>query len=98
MKLLRQKKIKERFIKVRKVIALQPGDKFFATIQDVQPTMIKLLLENGENLLARSQVYPDARIGEQAAFLVKENNRGQILLELIKTGDNEKRNTFDMRV
>jgi hypothetical protein len=95
---MRRKKVVERFVKVRKIIALQPGDKFYAIIQDVQPTMIKLLLENGESLSARSQVYPDARIGEQAAFMVKENNRGQILLELVKTGKSEKRNTFDMRV
>ena len=89
----------KRFVKVRRVIALQPGDKFIATIQDVQPTMIRLLLENGESLNARSQVYPDARIGEQAAFMVKENKRGQILLELVKTGEGgEKRNTFDMRL
>ena len=80
------------------MIALQPGDKFFATIQDVQPTMIKLLLENGESLSARSQVYPDARIGEQAAFMVKDNQRGQILLELVKTSESEERHTFDMRV
>ena len=83
---------------MRKIIALQPGDKFYAIIQDVQPTMIKLLLENGESLSARPQVHPDARIGEQAAFMVKENNRGHILLELVKTGESEKRNTFDMRV
>ena len=95
---MRRKKTNERFVKVRKVIALQPGDKFFATIQDVQPTMIKLSLDNGESLSARSQVHPDARIGEQAAFIVKENNRGQILLELVKTGDKTNRNTFDMRV
>ena len=95
-----RKKAKEQFVKVRKIIALQPGDKFYATIQDVQPTLIKLLLENGESLEARSQVYPDARIGEQAAFMVKDNQRGQILLELVKTGESEskKRNTFDMRV
>ena len=83
---------------MRRIIALQPGDKFYATIQDVQPTMIKLLLENGESLSARSQVYPDARIGEQAAFMVKDNQRGHIMLELVKTGESEKRNTFDMRV
>ena len=83
---------------MRRIIALQPGDKFYATIQDVQPTMIKLLLENGESLSARSQVYPDARIGEQAAFKVKDNQRGHIMLELVKTGEGEKRNTFDMRV
>jgi len=96
--LIQKKKVKERFVKVRKIIALLPGDKFYATIQDVQPTMIKLLLENGERLSARSQVYPDARIGEQAAFMVKENKHGQILLELVKKGESEKRNTFDMRV
>jgi len=95
---MRRKKVKGQFVKVRKIIALQAGDKFYATIQDVQPTMIKLLLENGENLSARSQVHPDARIGEQAAFMVKENNRGQILLELVKTGEGGARNTFDMRV
>ena len=93
-----RKKTKGHFVKVRKIIALQPGDKFYATIQDVQPTMIKLLLENGESLSARSQVHPNARIGEQAAFMVKDNQRGQILLELVKHGDSEKRDAFDMRV
>jgi hypothetical protein len=95
---MRRKKAVERFVKVRKIIALQPGDKFYALIQDVQPTMIKLLLENGESLMARSQVYPDARIGEQAAFMVKDNQQGKIMLELVKTGESDKRNTFDMRV
>ena len=92
----------------RKPIArLEAGDRFEALVLDIQVGRITLRLPSGESLTARSLILPEARIGEKSVFIVKENVKGQVALEMQKPekadetdggGEGEKRRMFDIRV
>ena len=69
----------------KNIFALAPGEIFAAEILDIQPGAITLKLEDG-NLTAKSLSVPDARIGDRAMFMVKENRGGQIALEFMRDG------------
>ena len=64
---------------------LRPGDKFKALIHNIRPGEVTIRFATGELYTARSKVLPDARIGEESGFLVKENDyEGRIVLEMMK--------------
>ncbi len=73
---------------------LSTGDKFKATVVDIHPTQVTLSLLSGETLTAKSLILPDARIGDESIFVVKENFKGQILLEMLKPEDNHIQNNI----
>lgn len=64
--------------------SISPGDKFKAQIADIKPGEITIRLSSGEMFTAKSLILPDARIGDESIFIVKENAKGQILLEMSK--------------
>ncbi len=75
----------------KSLLDLVKGDCFKALIKDIQPNVVTLRLDSGELLNARSLILPEARIGEEAVFIVKDNANGQILLEMQKSqGDGVK--------
>lgn len=65
--------------------SLPTGAVFKAQILDIRPGKVTILLDDGGRFTARSMVYPDAHIGEESYFRVKENNfEGLIQLEMVK--------------
>lgn len=68
---------------VKSILDLMPGQTFTAQILDMQPGTVTLKMGGGQ-LAARSLVMPDARIGDMASFVVKENKKGQISLQFLK--------------
>ncbi len=84
-----------------KTINFSPGSCFVAKIIDVKPNYITILLEDGQNVCAKikNNGLPQVRIGDSAAFIVKENAGGKIFIELIKDENvTKKRNVLDVRV
>jgi hypothetical protein len=72
-------------IGVRRFLELRPGDMFRARIADVRPGSVTIRFEDGAVYTARSLVLPDARMGEDSVFLVRENDfEGRIVLEMVK--------------
>lgn len=85
--------LKEAPARLRNLSELSAGDIFKATVTDIQPNQVSLRLATGGELTAKSLVLPDARIGDDTLFAIKENNKGQILLEMIRPdGDTLKEN------
>lgn len=70
--------------KARHFSQLLPGERFVAKVEDIKPGQVTIQLESGDRLTAKSLVLPDARIGEDCLFFVKDNAKGQILLEMVK--------------
>ncbi|MDR1689423.1 MAG: flagellar hook-length control protein FliK [Clostridiales bacterium] len=84
---------KEITYRVRNLTDLLPGDIFKATVTDIKPNQVSIRFLNGGELTAKSLVLPEARIGDDTVFQVKENNRGQMKLEMLKpNGDVLKEN------
>jgi len=75
---------KEIAVKLKNFNELSPGDIFRALVTDIQPNKVGIRFANGGGLTARSLVLPEARIGEPAFFVVKENTKGQINLEMLR--------------
>ncbi|MCL2188368.1 MAG: hypothetical protein FWC16_07655 [Defluviitaleaceae bacterium] len=72
-------------IGARRFHEMQAGDMFRARVHDVQPGKVTLKFNDGTTYTARSMVLPDARIGEDSVFLVKENDgEGRIVLEMVR--------------
>jgi len=71
------------------IVDLVPGQVFSAEILDIQPGVINLKMGEGM-LAARTLSSPDARIGDNATFMVRENVPGigatpaQITLEFLR--------------
>lgn len=63
---------------------LAEGDRFMATIVDIKPDSVSLRLSDNTIVNAKSLFIPEARIGQEAVFLVKENSSDQIFLEMEK--------------
>ena len=69
---------------------LVPGHVFSSEILDIQPGVISLQMGEGGPLVARTLAQPDARIGDNATFVVRENVPGQggapaqIVLEFLR--------------
>lgn len=74
----------ERLVNVRSFGDLTAGERFKATVTDISPNQVTIRLKSGESLTARSLILPEARIGEESIFAVKENFKGQVLLEMVK--------------
>ena len=75
--------------------AFPPGTCFKAVILDIQPGKVKIRLDNGGSFSARTQILPDARIGEESYFRVKLNNLdGLIQLEMIKGTPEERQDNL----
>jgi len=82
-------------IGLRRFHELRPGDKFKAIIHDIKPGMVTINLGKGEYHTARSLVLPEARIGEESLFAVRENDfEGRIVLEMVKLDSETKRNNM----
>lgn len=64
--------------------SLEKGERFTANIKDIKPNQIVLSMPGGKVLTARAEAMPDARIGDDAIFQVKESFKGQVLLEMLK--------------
>ena len=60
----------------KSLVDLVPGQVFSAEILDIQPGVINLKMGEGM-LAARTLSSPDARIGDNATFMVRENVPGQ---------------------
>jgi len=87
------------------IVQLKTGECFTALIDDIKQGQITVRLPDGGKFTARTFVPPEAHIGEESAFVVRENNgRGLIKLEFVKPQGGEtdgkpaKRMIFDMRV
>ena len=71
------------------LVDLVPGQVFSAEILDIQPGVINLKMGEGA-LVARTLTSPDARIGDNATFMVRENvpaqgnTPAQITLEFLR--------------
>jgi hypothetical protein len=79
--------------RVRNLTDLLPGDVFKATVTDIKPNQVSIRFLNGGELTAKSLVLPEARIGDDTVFQVKENNKGQMKLEMLRpSGDVLKEN------
>jgi len=65
---------------------LAAGDSFRALVLDIVPGYVTIRLNNGESLTAKSLALPEARIGDETVFTVKDNAKGQIFLEMQKPG------------
>lgn len=63
---------------------LSPGDIFRATVLDIKPDQVSIRLGNGNELTAKSLILPEARIGSDTLFTVKDNIKGQLILEMVK--------------
>lgn len=72
-------------VNVKNFTELMAGDKFKATVLDIMQNKITIRLNSGDVLTAKSLILPEARIGEETSFIVKENAKGQILLEMLKS-------------
>lgn len=84
----------ERFTVVKNLNSLTSGDKFKAHVVDIKPNQVTIRLASGESLTAKSLMLPEARIGDETVFLVKENNKGQIFLEMLKPEGNTLQNNI----
>ena len=92
--------------KRRTFYALKPGTRFKALITDIQPGKVTIRIDGGASFTARTRLLPEARIGEESFFVVRENNmRGLIQLEIINPSDEDdnnnephKRLIFDTRI
>ncbi|MCL2575576.1 MAG: flagellar hook-length control protein FliK [Defluviitaleaceae bacterium] len=71
---------------LQNLASLVSGQTFSAEILDIKQGSIALKMGDGNTLNARSLVMPDARIGDKAAFVVREANGGQIMLEFLRGG------------
>ena len=79
-------------IGTRRFHELNPGDIFKALIHDIRPSEVTIRFSGGELYTARSMVLPEARIGEESLFAVKENDfEGRIVLEMVKSDDETKK-------
>ena len=93
---------------IKKAFAeLKKGEGFIARVVDIRPDYVTIQLQDGGVFSFRSLVLPNARIGEDAAFIVKENVKGKIQLEMTKAdvnfedllmNESKKYRYFDMRV
>ena len=69
----------------RRFYDLKPGEMFRAVVHDIRPGEVTIRFATGEQHIARTKIQPDARIGEESGFLVKENDfEGRIILEMLK--------------
>jgi len=79
----------------RHLHTLKPGEQFKALIHDIKPGVVTIRLEGGTLYTARSMVLPEARIGEESIFVVRENDfEGRIALEMFKLDESTKRNNM----
>ena len=77
---------------------LSPGDRFTAVLLDIRPGEIKIQFYGGGAYTAKTFVLPNAHIGDECVFSVRENDRnGRIVLELVKE-DGSQSKKYDMRV
>ena len=88
-----------RLIDIRKFFELTAGDKFSAILLDIRPGEMIIQFSGGQTYTARSFVMPNAHIGDECTFLVKENDtNGRIVLEVVKTGQGDGIMKYDIRV
>ena len=88
-----------RLINIRKFFELQAGDRFSAILLDIRPGELIIRFSGGHTYTARSYVMPNAHIGDECLFLVKENEtNGRIVLEVAKDGDGKGIKKYDIRV
>ena len=79
-------------IGTRRFHELNPGDIFKALIHNIRPGEVTIRFSGGELYTARSMVLPEARIGEESLFAVRENDfEGRIVLEMVKSDDDTKK-------
>jgi len=84
-----------KIIGARRFHELQPGDMFKAVIHDIRPGEVTIRFSGGEQYTARSMVLPEARIGEESLFSVRENDfDGRIILEMVKSDAETKKNNM----
>jgi len=74
-------------VDVQTVTELLPGDKFRANILNKTLEGMTIRLSGGDVINAKALNSPDVRIGDTVVFLVVENNKNQILLEMVKPGN-----------
>ena len=82
-------------IGTRRFHELLPGDIFKAVIHDIRPGEVTIRFNEGNLYTARSMVLPEARIGEESLFSVRENDfEGRIILEMVKSDADTKKNNM----
>ena len=88
-----------RLIDIWKFFELRAGDRFSAVLLDIRPGEMIIRFSGGQTYTARSFVMPNAHIGDECMFLVKENDaNGRIVLEVVKSGDGTGIKKYDIRV
>jgi hypothetical protein len=79
----------------RRFHELRPGDMFRARLANIRPGEVTIRFEDGKTHVARSLVMPDARIGEESVFRVRDNDfEGHIVLEMVKFTDELKQDNM----
>ena len=85
-------------VSVKNFFELNPGDVFSATLLDIRPGEIKIAFLGGGAYTAKTLVLPNAHIGDECIFAVRENDKcGRIVLEIVKQSDDAHKK-YDMRV
>lgn len=78
-------------IGLRRFHELRAGDMFRATLYDIRPGEVTIKFTDGKTHTARTLALPDARIGEESIFAVRENDfEGRIILEMVRPNDTAK--------
>ena len=86
-------------IRLRDFFELKQGDRFLAMLLDIRPGELKIKFECGGTYAAKTLVLPNAHIGDDCLFHVKENDhKGRIVLEMLKGNDRLHKKKYDMRV
>lgn len=78
----------------KSIMQLKSGDKFGGLITDIKPESVSVKLSDGSVLNAKTAGMTDLRIGEQAEFVVKNNESGKITVEIAKGSSESKINSI----
>lgn len=88
-----------RLIDVYGFLALPAGSRFTGILQDIRPGEMLIRFSCGNTYAAKSRAMPNAHIGDECMFLVRESDgSGRIVLEVVKAGGAGGIKKFDIRV
>ena len=88
-----------KLIDIGKFFELPAGCFFSAVLHDIRPGEMLIRFSCGRTYAAKSLVMPNAHIGDECLFFVRENDaNGRIVLEVAKSKNESGIRKFDVRV